>query len=78
MALDGTLMAAGVAMGPASFESSVPQSLFPTSVALIANVNRRQYAASRDGNRFLINAPDRSQTVSSITVLLNWRAAIRH
>jgi hypothetical protein len=52
-------------------------SLFATNVALAANTNRRQYAATKDGKRFLVSVPDRSTPPSPITVVLNWPAAIK-
>jgi hypothetical protein len=77
LALDGTLMSASVNAAPAGFEAGIPQPLFETSVALAANTNRRQYAAAKDGKRFLVNVPDRSTPPSPITVVLNWPAAIK-
>jgi hypothetical protein len=37
----------------------------------------RQYAAAKDGKRFLVNVPDRSTPTPPITVILNWPAAIK-
>jgi len=77
LGLDGVLMSASVNALPGGIEAGIPQPLFETNVALAANTNRRQYAAAKDGKRFLVNVPDRSAPPPPITVVLNWPAAIK-
>ena len=38
---------------------------------------RQQYAVARDGQRFLLNRPVEEATPSSITIVLNWAAALK-
>jgi hypothetical protein len=59
LGLDAVLMATTVGGTQQSFEAGIPEALFETSVALAANQNRRQYAAAKDGKRFLVNLPYR-------------------
>jgi hypothetical protein len=77
LGLDGVLLAATVNVAAGGFVGGILQPLFETTVALAANTNRRQYAAAKDGKRFLVNVPDRSVPTPPITVILNWPAAIK-
>lgn len=65
---DKKLMAAEVSPGPA-FQVGSTHALFQTRIAGIA---RNHYTASADGQRFLINSPVSSATISPITVVINW------
>jgi len=71
------LMATTVGGTQQSFEAGIPEALFETNVALAANQNRRQYAAAKDGKRFLVNLPYRGAAPQPVTVVLNWPAAIK-
>jgi Tol biopolymer transport system component len=77
LGLDAVLMATTVGGTQQSFEAGIPEALFETSVALAANQNRRQYAAAKDGKRFLVNLPYRGAAPQPVTVVLNWPAAIK-
>jgi eukaryotic-like serine/threonine-protein kinase len=68
--LDGWLMAAPVSIG-ATFFSGMPQPLFQTSLRL--NNTSRQYAASADGQRFLMVVPAQDLDSENFRVMLNWR-----
>jgi Tol biopolymer transport system component len=68
--LDGRLMAAPVSAG-ATFSSGAPQPLFQTSLRL--NNPSRQYAASADGQRFLMVVPAQDVDSENFRVMLNWR-----
>jgi Tol biopolymer transport system component len=72
---DRTLMAVTVSSGAAPF--GVPQPLFQTDVHAGVNVLRTHYVPSRDGSRFLINTRSREVAPVSITVVLNWPAALK-
>jgi eukaryotic-like serine/threonine-protein kinase len=55
-----------------NIEPAAPISLFKTHLATTTDGGLiQQYAVSADGNRFLMNAVTREQTVSPITVILN-------
>jgi hypothetical protein len=72
---DGTLMAAPIdASG--QFTPGVPQALFPTA-AQIFNNSQGQYAVTKDGKRFLVNAIPQQSGAAPLTVVLNWTATIR-
>jgi serine/threonine protein kinase len=68
--LDGRLMAAPVSAG-ATFALGAPQPLFQTSLRL--NNPSRQYAASADGQRFLMVVPAQDVDSENFRVMLNWR-----
>jgi Tol biopolymer transport system component len=72
---DRTLMAVAVLPGAVPF--GVPRPLFQTEVHSGVNVLRTHYVPSRDGSRFLINTRSRDLAPVSITVLLNWPAALK-
>jgi Tol biopolymer transport system component len=58
-----------------TFEAGVPQPLFQTR---FANVTvRAHFRPTPDGQRFLVLAPLRQETIPPTTVVLNWTAAIR-
>jgi len=55
------------------FKAGTPVELFvPHTVEVSPNTQRAQYAVSPDGQRFLMNVPIESASVSPITVVLNW------
>ena len=70
IALDGTMMAAAIKSGP-GIEPGIPQALFPSGIALTGN--RRQYAVTKDGQRFLLNVPLGRSTPTPLTVVVNWQ-----
>jgi Tol biopolymer transport system component len=55
------------------FEASNPVPLFEGIV--YPGTGGRQYGVTKDGQRFLINVPQRSSPVT-LTVVVNWRAAV--
>jgi Tol biopolymer transport system component len=72
IALDGILMSVAVHPG-ATLELGAPQSLFqtglrPTPMQTIMG----QYAVSKDGQRFLLNAPVTGDLAATITAVLGW------
>jgi eukaryotic-like serine/threonine-protein kinase len=69
--LDAVLMAAPVSTGP-TFSVGAPESLFQTRLRIWTVA--RQYAASRDGQRFLMIYPTQDPAASPMNVLLNWQA----
>ncbi len=77
LAADGNLMSVDVGAGN-GLELSRPRALFRTPVPISGEMNTRRnhYAASRDGQRFLISATTEPQ--NSITVLVNWVAGLGH
>ncbi len=70
--LDGKLMAVEVRAG-SSFETEEPQVLFTVRAK---SDPTRQYAASRDGQRFLVNVPSSGQHSPPITLVQAWSAAL--
>jgi DNA-binding winged helix-turn-helix (wHTH) protein/Tol biopolymer transport system component len=72
---DGTLMSVEVRSGEA-LQVSRPTALFRTSVPISGEMNTRRnhYAATRDGQRFLVSSASEAQ--SAITVLVNWPAGL--
>jgi Tol biopolymer transport system component len=72
VSLDGTMMAASINTG-SGIEPGIPQALFPSGITLTGN--RRQYAVTKDGQRFLLNVPLGRSTPTPLTVVVNWQAA---
>jgi hypothetical protein len=54
------------------FDAGEPTALFQTTVPEGVNGFRTDYAASRDGQRFLVNTVTREAGLAPITVVLNW------
>jgi Tol biopolymer transport system component len=74
LSLDGTMMSVSVTPGP-SIEVGVPQVLFPTRVAVAPT--RDQFAATANGQRFLLIEPTETGPTPFV-VLLNWPAALEN
>jgi WD40-like Beta Propeller Repeat len=75
LAADGKLMAAAVQSG--AFQAQTPVALFQTPLGGAGAGISRQYEASANGQRFLINMPVSLTASTPITVVLNWGAAVR-
>ena len=75
IASDRKLMAVDVKPGT-SFEVSVPKKLFDTRVLSLTDFGNH-YAASADGQRFLINSTIETNA-SPISVVVNWTASLKH
>jgi Tol biopolymer transport system component len=71
---DGTMMAASI-NATHGFEAGIAQPLFASGVA--STVNRRQYAVTRDGKRFLVIVAQQRSSPTPLTVVVNWPAAVR-
>ncbi len=72
---DRVLMAAPVSVRP-TFSTGPSVSLFPTRVPLTGSPYRKAYAASADGQRFLVNTAPADAPVPAIQVVLDWRALL--
>ena len=75
IAPDGNLMAVAVNGAGPLFQVSAPQPLFQVSPS--GDYARRQYQASADGIRFLVNARVDDTARQVLTVLLNWKAQVK-
>jgi hypothetical protein len=74
LASDSTMMAVSVGAGR-SFDAGRPQALFPSNAWRLTP--NQVYAATKDGQRFLVNAtPQKSAGSPPLTVVLNWTAAL--
>ena len=73
VAPDNTLMAAQVNGKGTTFDVGAVTPLFRSRMAPL----RYEYAASSDGQRFLINTFPEETTSSPITVVLNWTAGLK-
>jgi Tol biopolymer transport system component len=72
VAPDGTLMSVPIAAG-STFTARLPTALFKMSVPDLAPQFGRDYAVSRDGQRFLVNWA--AEQRAHATVVVNWNAA---
>jgi dipeptidyl aminopeptidase/acylaminoacyl peptidase len=73
MSLDGKLMTVEVRAG-SSFETGEPQVLFAVRPKSTPD---RQYTASKDGQRFLVNIPSSGQESPPITLVQDWAALLK-
>ena len=78
VSLDSKMMAAPVKLSPdgQSLETGTPVALFPVRIAVgpvSEQISKHQYAASSDGQRFLVNLAADESAASSITVIYNWK-----
>jgi Tol biopolymer transport system component len=71
---DGSIMSTAIDT-KGEFQSGIPNQLFANSGLTAAA--RRQYAVTRDGNRFLLNTPARAADDAPLTVVVNWLAGIQ-
>jgi dipeptidyl aminopeptidase/acylaminoacyl peptidase len=75
IAADRKLMAAEVKPGD-TFEAGPPRALFATRVMTLADF-RNHYAASADGQRFLVSSMVEDEAAAPITVVVNWAADLK-
>jgi hypothetical protein len=73
VAADGKLTAVAVTTG-STLQFGAPERLFQTMFREGANGSN---TVSRDGQRFLLNAPPEAGDVTPITVVVNWEAALK-
>ena len=76
----GKLVAVAVKANASTFETGTPRDLFNTGLVNLAHLGRyHTYAASSDGQRFLIPRPASTATeaASPIVVVLNWADGIK-
>jgi hypothetical protein len=73
--LDGVLREVPLRINTSgSIEPAAPVSLFKARLGATTEVGlMQQYAVSADGNQFLMNAVTREQTMSPITVVVNYK-----
>jgi hypothetical protein len=71
---DSKMMAVTV-NATADFEVGVPQALFPVEMPVATTT--RQFAVSRDGQRFLVNARSAASIPEPLTVVVNWLGAVQ-
>ncbi len=67
---DQKLMAVEIRTAGSDVQAGIPKALF--SISLRGGNARNKYAASADGQRFLIDAPLGRESLSPTTVVLNW------
>ena len=64
------MMAVDIAMTGNRIEAGLPRPLFPTVLRRV--FNRRPFAVTQDGKRFLFPVPAQRQTTIPMTVVVNW------
>jgi len=75
---DRKLMAAKVSTSGPAFDVDTPRELFVLHVMSVDLPGPRNvFAATRDGQRFLVTSVVNAQTVSPTTVVLNWTADLK-
>jgi Tol biopolymer transport system component/predicted Ser/Thr protein kinase len=74
LALDGKLMAVDITLGTEVY-SGTPHVLFDTKMTVLADWSR-QYAATLDGQRFLVLKSVGEEAPKPITVVLNWTSLL--
>jgi Tol biopolymer transport system component len=74
LAPDSKMMAVAVD-ATTDFDAGVPQALFPVELSVATTT--RQFAVSRDGKRFLVNARGVASIAEPLTVVVNWIGAVQ-
>ena len=76
--VDRSLRLMSVTVNPKAdeFRVLVPQLLFQTRIPKFGMAYRGQLVAAKDGRRFLLNVGPESSVWPSVTVVLNWTAAL--
>ena len=76
--VDRSLRLMSVTVDPQAdeFRVLVPQPLFQTRIPKFGMAYRGQLVAAKDGRRFLLNVGPESSVWPSVTVVLNWTAAL--
>jgi eukaryotic-like serine/threonine-protein kinase len=72
----GTLSAAPIVAGE-TFQAGEPSALFDISFGP-SSINAYPYAASADGERFLVITPEETGSTTAFAIVLNWTAALRN
>ena len=70
LGLDGRMMAVDIAMTGNRIDAGLPRPLFPTALRRV--FDRRPFAVTQDGKRFLFPVPAQRQTAVPMTVVVNW------
>ncbi|MDQ3254066.1 MAG: protein kinase, partial [Acidobacteriota bacterium] len=76
LAADGKLMAVEVKT-EGTFEAGVPKPLFETRIPHVAGPSAISYAATGDGQRFLVRSAVEQASTTPITVVVNWTAEVK-
>jgi hypothetical protein len=74
LAPDGTLMAVALSTSGDIFDAGRPVPLFRARIPADIITFRNHYAASRDGQRFLVDAADDNEPIN---VVVNWTALVQ-
>jgi eukaryotic-like serine/threonine-protein kinase len=69
---DNRLQAAPVSTDGPNFQSGSPVPLFQSRAMGYGFRSRWRYDVTRDGQRFLVNTPLRDESLSPLTLRLNW------
>jgi serine/threonine protein kinase len=79
LAPDRYLMAVPITAG-SSLQPGTPQRLFeaPVSSNIASSYTRNQYIVTGDGQRFLVNEPVGRASISAVTVVVDWVAALKN
>ena len=76
LALDRRLMSVRVEAGLSRFHAGLPQALFEIPPEQVSGM-RHHYAVTADGQRFLLATTAEEGVSSTITVVLNWKDALK-
>jgi hypothetical protein len=71
------LMAVDVRRGE-RWKAGTPRRLFQVRLSQMSANFLGHYAVTADGQRFLVDAVDERESAESMTVLVNWTAAVNH
>jgi eukaryotic-like serine/threonine-protein kinase len=74
---DETFYAAAIKVIGNGLDVSLPVKLFQHRIAGQTGRDRNSFVSTRDGQRFLLNAPLDDNTTRSIQVVLNWAAGLK-
>jgi hypothetical protein len=71
------IVAVAVQADGTAFNADLPKPLFDSHAASRPTTLFRDYAVTKDGQRFLVAVPTKETEVSPMTVVLNWTAGLK-
>jgi hypothetical protein len=74
---DRKMMAVSIAADGTTLKPGTPTALFAVDVAAPNDPHRGDYAVNADGQRFLVNSIVDEPTRQTLTVILDWQAALK-
>lgn len=74
----GKIMAVDIAVKDGAIQAGIPHALFSVDEGLaVFNRPTRAWAVTRDGQKFIVNVPQKQERVNGFQVILNWTSLLQ-